>query len=112
VAVGAVNFEQWVAEYLKLRETQQKLKAFMAQHYEGDLEQIGHRYFDEQLVMGTARVELPCEDCRVQVTSLIDGEGWYFEWTCSAGWGCSANTFGWSVPLDFVERYLADLHAT
>jgi hypothetical protein len=105
-----MTFAQWTKDYLLLRQTQKDLRAFMAKQYEGHLERVAAEYFDSVLVMGSDRVELPCERCKIQVTGLIEEDaGWYFEWTCdSDGYGCSASTFGWSVPLPFIEAYLAN----
>lgn len=94
--------EVWVEEYARLRNVQLKLRKFL-QSYDMILKQIAVAYNDCP--------EQECEYCDVQVTTLIDSHGWYFEWTCGGDrypqGRCTADTSGWYVPMDVVHEELA-----
>lgn len=99
------DFGAWTLEYVTLVKTQRQLNRFIEERYEAQLREIARSWAHAR----EPELERPCEKCTVQVTTLIDevpGIGWYFEWQCSEGWGCNANTCGWRVPLVHIAAEL------
>jgi hypothetical protein len=97
------TFDQWVREYQRLNQTRHELETFIGTRYEEPLAAIAREWAHSR----EASLPLPCHECKVQVSTLIDDKGWYFEWECPAAvLGCGSGGHGWYVPLDVIHAEL------